>query len=160
MRNANSDRRCQSFVILAEVISLPVIFAIHQMDVRQENAYDTEQKRDGKEGRIRCIKGIYNQVAAAAATTVILFACGFLFGSFQIVNGFEVVKDGLLLIGAIGLFLVAGMLLAKGKKKMQMRKRSKEWMETAFQRSWSKDSCSDDKCCIFAACVCGRLDFT
>ena len=33
-----------------------------------------------------------------------------------IVNGFEVVKDGLLLIGAIGLFLVAGMLLAKGKK--------------------------------------------
>ena len=38
----SADRRCQSFVILAEVISLPVIFAIHQMDVRQENAYDTE----------------------------------------------------------------------------------------------------------------------
>ena len=49
-------------------------------------------------------------------TAVILFAGGFLFGSFQIANGFEVVKDGLLLIGAIGLFLVAGMLLAKGKK--------------------------------------------
>lgn len=62
------------------------------------------------------LKAFIIGVAAAAATAVILFACGFLFGSFQIVNGFEVVKDGLLLIGAIGLFLVAGMLLAKGKK--------------------------------------------
>ena len=60
------------------------------------------------------LKAFIIGVAAAAATAVI--ACGFLFGSFQIVNGFEVVKDGLLLIGAIGLFLVAGMLLAKGKK--------------------------------------------
>ena len=56
------------------------------------------------------LKAFIIGVAAAAATAVILFACGFLFGSFQIV------KDGLLLIGAIGLFLVAGMLLAKGKK--------------------------------------------
>ena len=55
-------------------------------------------------------------IIGVAATAVILFAGGFFFGSFQIVNGFEVVKDGLLLIGAIGLFLVAGMLLAKGKK--------------------------------------------
>ena len=31
-------------------------------------------------------------------------------------NAYDTVKDGLLLIGAIGLFLVAGMLLAKGKK--------------------------------------------
>lgn len=53
---------------------------------------------------------------AAIAASLLLFAGGFLFGSFQLANGFEVVKDGLLLIGAIGLFLVAGMLLAKGKK--------------------------------------------
>ncbi len=53
---------------------------------------------------------------AAVALSVILFAGGFLFGHFQAANGFEVMKDGLLLIGAIGLFLVAGMLLAKGKK--------------------------------------------
>lgn len=62
------------------------------------------------------LKAFIIGVAVAAATAVILFAGGFFFGSFQIVNGFEVVKDGLLLIGAIGLFLVAGMLLAKGKK--------------------------------------------
>ena len=66
-----------------------------------------------KKAALDVLKAFIIGVAAAAATAVILFACGFLFGSFQIVNGFEVVKDGLLLIGAIGLFLVAGMLLAK-----------------------------------------------
>lgn len=66
-----------------------------------------------KKAALDVLKAFIIGVAAAAA---ILFACGFLFGSFQIVNGFEVVKDGLLLIGATGLFLVAGMLLAKGKK--------------------------------------------
>ena len=64
-----------------------------------------------KKAALDVLKAFIIGVAAAAATAVILFACG-----FQIVNGFEVVKDGLLLIGAIGLFLVAGMLLAKGKK--------------------------------------------
>ena len=68
-----------------------------------------------KKAALDVLKAFIIGVAAAAATAVILFA-GFFFGSFQIVNGFEVVKDGLLLIGAIGLFLVAGMLLAKGKK--------------------------------------------
>lgn len=66
-----------------------------------------------KKAALDVLKAFIIGVAAAA---VILFAGGFFFGSFQIVNGFEVVKDGLLLIGAIGLFLVAGMLLAKGKK--------------------------------------------
>ena len=69
-----------------------------------------------KKAALDVLKAFIIGVAAAAATAVILFAGGFFFGSFQIVNGFEVVKDGLLLIGAIGLFLVAGMLLAKGKK--------------------------------------------
>ena len=68
-----------------------------------------------KQAALDVLKAFIIGVAVAAAAAVILFACGFLFGSFQIVNGFEVVKDGLLLIGAIGLFLVAGMLLAKGK---------------------------------------------
>ena len=67
-----------------------------------------------KKAALDVLKAFIIGVAVAAATAVILFAGGF--GSFQIVNGFEVVKDGLLLIGAIGLFLVAGMLLAKGKK--------------------------------------------
>ena len=69
-----------------------------------------------KKAALDVLKAFIIGVAAAAAAAIILFACGFLFCSFQIVNGFEVVKDGLLLIGAIGLFLVAGMLLAKGKK--------------------------------------------
>ena len=55
-------------------------------------------------------------IVAAAAASILLFAGGFLFGHFQVTNGFEVMKDGLLLIGAIGLFLVAGMILAEGKK--------------------------------------------
>ena len=66
-----------------------------------------------KKAALDVLKAFIIGVVVAAATAVILFACGFFFGSFQIVNGFEVVKDGLLLIG---LFLVAGMLLAKGKK--------------------------------------------
>ena len=69
-----------------------------------------------KKAALDVLKAFIIGVAAAAATAVILFACGFLFGSFQIVNGFEVVKDGLLLI-------VAGMLLAKGKKENADEKR-------------------------------------
>ena len=75
------------------------------------------------------LKAFIIGVAAAAATAVILFACGFLFGSFQIVNGFEVVKDGLLLIGAIGLFLVAGMLLAKGKNADEKKEAKNGWRQ-------------------------------
>ena len=62
-----------------------------------------------KKAALDVLKAFIIGIAVAAAAAVILFAGGFLFGSFQIVNGFEVVKDGLLLIGAIGLFLVAGM---------------------------------------------------
>lgn len=78
-----------------------------------------------KKAALDVLKAFIIGVAAAAATAVILFACGFLFGSFQIVNGFEVVKDGLLLIGAIGLFLVAGMLLAKGKRNADEKKKQR-----------------------------------
>ena len=70
-----------------------------------------------KKAALDVLKAFIIGIAVAAAAAVILFAGGFLFGSFQIVNGLEVVKDGLLLIGAIGLFLVAGKLLSKGKKK-------------------------------------------
>ena len=69
-----------------------------------------------KKAALDVLKAFIIGVAAAAATAVILFAGGLFFGSYQKVNGFEDEKDGLLLIGAIGLFLVAGMLLAKGKK--------------------------------------------
>ena len=82
-----------------------------------------------KKAALDVLKAFIIGVAAAAAAAIILFACGFLFGSFQIVNGFEVVKDGLLLIGAIGLFLVAGMLLAKGKKENEKREAKNGWRQ-------------------------------
>ena len=41
-----------------------------------------------KKAALDVLKAFIIGVAAAAATAVILFACGFLFGSFQIVNGF------------------------------------------------------------------------
>ena len=80
----------------------------------------TPNRKDTKETVKKVIadvgKAFVIGMIAAAVLSVILFAGGFLFGHFQVTNGFEVMKDGLLLIGAIGLFLVAGMLLAKGKK--------------------------------------------
>lgn len=80
----------------------------------------TSSRKDTKETVKKVVadvgKAFVVGVIAAAVASVVLFAGGFLFGHFQVANGFEVMKDGLLLIGAIGLFLVAGMLLAKGKK--------------------------------------------
>ncbi len=80
----------------------------------------TPNRKDTKETVKKVIadvgKAFVIGMIAAAVLSVILFAGGFLFGHFQAANGLEVVKDGLLLTGAIGLFLVAGMLLAKGKK--------------------------------------------
>ena len=46
---------------------------------------------------------------------VMLFLCGFMFSHFTMLSGLEVAKNGLLLVGAIGLFLIAGMLMVKGK---------------------------------------------
>ena len=89
-----------------------------------------------KKAALDVLKAFIIGVAAAAAAAIILFACGFLFGSFQIVNGFEVVKDGLLLIGATGLFLVAGMLLAKGKKENADEKKEAKngWRQDVYKR--------------------------
>ena len=56
-------------------------------------------------------------LAAGAVLAAVLFAGGFLAGGFRAVNGLEAMKDGLLLVSSLGLFLVAGMLLTKGKKK-------------------------------------------
>lgn len=80
----------------------------------RKNTKDT--KETVKKAAADVAKAFVVGVIAAAVLAVVLFAGGFLFGHFQVANAFEVMKDGLLLIGAIGLFLVAGMLLAKGKK--------------------------------------------
>ena len=92
-----------------------------------------------KKAALDVLKAFIIGIAVAAAAAVILFAGGFLFGSFQIVNGLEVVKDGLLLIGAIGLFLVAGMLLAKGKKEnADEKKEAKNGWRQHFSVVWLK----------------------
>lgn len=78
-----------------------------------------------KKAALDVLKAFIIGVAAAAATAVILFACGFLFGSFQIVNGFEVVKDGLLLIGAIGLFWWQECSLQKEKENADEKKKQR-----------------------------------
>lgn len=62
-------------------------------------------------------KALAAGLAAGAALAAVLFAGGFLAGGFQTANGLEVMKDGLFLLSSLGLFLVAGMLLTKGKKK-------------------------------------------
>lgn len=91
-----------------------------------------------KKAALDVLKAFIIGVAVAAATAVILFAGGFLCGSFQIVNGLEVVKDGLLLIGAIGLFLVAGMLLAKGKKEnADEKKEAKNGAKNGWRQHFS-----------------------
>jgi high-affinity Fe2+/Pb2+ permease len=86
----------------------------------RKDTKETNDRKDTKETVKKAVadvaKAFVVGVIAAAVLAVVLFAGGFLFGHFQVTNGFEVMKDGLLLIGAIGLFLVAGMLLAKGKK--------------------------------------------
>lgn len=53
--------------------------------------------------------------AAALTLGIVLLAVGGLAGG-GLYAGLEAAKDGLLLLGALGIFLLAGMLLAKGKK--------------------------------------------
>ena len=53
---------------------------------------------------------------AALAAALVLFGCGFLFGGFAVLSALETAKNGLLVIASLGLLIVAGMLLTKGKK--------------------------------------------
>ena len=64
------------------------------------------------------VKALGIGLAAAAAGFVLLFLGGLAFGAAgsRIPSGLEAAKDGLLLASALGLFLLAGMILIKGKK--------------------------------------------
>ena len=62
------------------------------------------------------LKAVAIGLSLAGALGLLLFALGWLFGGFAVTNGLEAAKDGLLILGAVGLFIVAGMLLIKGKK--------------------------------------------
>jgi hypothetical protein len=69
---------------------------------------------------IDLLKAVILGLAVSAAVGLLLFLGGFLFGGFQVKNGVEVGKDGLLLIASLGMFFLAGMLLSKGKKPEQL----------------------------------------
>ena len=50
----------------------------------------------------------------AVAAAAVLLLGGFLFGGFTFRAALEAAKDGLLLIAALGMFVIAGMLMVKG----------------------------------------------
>lgn len=62
------------------------------------------------------LKALGIGVLASSVAGMMLFLCGFIFNHFTLLSGLEVAKNGLLLVVAIGLFLIAGMLMVKGKK--------------------------------------------
>lgn len=51
----------------------------------------------------------------SAAFGLVLFLAGFLIRGMAVAAGLEVMKDGLLLVAALSMFIIAGMLLVKGK---------------------------------------------
>ena len=65
-------------------------------------------------------------LAVAAVLALVLAGGGALFGHTGVHSAVEAAKDGLLMIFALLLFVVAGMLLIKGKKQEQIR-RDQNW---------------------------------
>lgn len=61
-------------------------------------------------------KALLVGLAAGAALGAVAFACGFAFGGAGVVSASEAAKDVLLFLAAVMLFLLAGMILIKGKK--------------------------------------------
>lgn len=62
-----------------------------------------------------CCKALAIGLAMASAIGLLLFLGGILLGANGTASGLEASKDGLLLLGALSLFLVAGMLMVRGK---------------------------------------------
>lgn len=61
-------------------------------------------------------KALLAGLLAAAAGFILFFLIGLLTGGFTFDAGLEAAKNGLLFVAALLLFLLAGMLLMKGKK--------------------------------------------
>lgn len=61
-------------------------------------------------------KALLFGMAAALAAAVFLFLAGFAVGKGNPVSGLETAKNGIFLIAALLLFLLAGMLMIKGKR--------------------------------------------
>lgn len=80
-----------------------------------------EKKTDRKPGKGKALakdllKILLCGLAVGLAVTLLLFVAGLLVGRGQIGMGLEVAKDGLFLCTSLLLFIVAGMLMIKGKK--------------------------------------------
>lgn len=69
-----------------------------------------------KKGLLDLGKAFLIGIAAAAAAFALLFLIGLAAGQGGWRSGLEAAKDGLLVVASLGLFLLAGMLLTKGKK--------------------------------------------
>lgn len=61
-------------------------------------------------------KALLLGMAAALAAAVFLFLAGFAAGKGSLLSGLETAKNGIFLIAALLLFLLAGMLMIRGKK--------------------------------------------
>ena len=89
-------------------------------------------------------------LSGGAAAAVLLLG-GFLFGGFTFRAALEAAKDGLLLIAALGMFVIAGMLMVKGKNPGEIHAEGKIGASTL--------PCSDIRVCsqfsAFPGC-CGR----
>jgi len=68
---------------------------------------------------IDLLKAAIIGLVISAVVGLVLFLVGFLAGGLLAKNGLEVGKDGLLLIASLGMLLLAGMLMTKGKKPEQ-----------------------------------------
>ncbi|MEG0972659.1 MAG: hypothetical protein RSE55_07710 [Lachnospiraceae bacterium] len=78
-------------------------------------------KKDNSSIRIKYIvvdilKSFLLGICIAISLAAICFLGGILFGHSGIISGLEVAKNALLLLASLGLFIVAGMILVKGKK--------------------------------------------
>ena len=67
--------------------------------------------KKGKDLFLDGIKALGIGILTAAVLGILLFLGGFLFGGFQVSQGLEIAKDGLLLVAALGMFMIAGMLM-------------------------------------------------
>ena len=92
------------------------------------------------------VKALGLGFASAGALAAVLFAAGALLGGGSLAAGLEAAKSGLFLGAALALFLLAGMLMLKGKKpendlresgwQRHFRLLSPKWVLALFAVAW------------------------
>src|SRR5699024_6204493 len=78
--------------------------------------------KKGKDLLLDGIKALGVGILTAAVLGILLFLGGFLFGGFQVSQGLEIDKDGLLLVAALGMLMVKGKNPEKFEEKDSWRK--------------------------------------